>query len=110
LPFKTWKKALTAWNDRSEIEFRRLSFGDDDAFDFFTTPDLKISVLGPFITKKGNVEGLKFLGEPPKGPRIGHESVSLEEGDFKGLDASHTINGQSIVFRLAYGGFSYLFT
>ncbi|HUQ69945.1 MAG TPA: MBL fold metallo-hydrolase [Planctomycetaceae bacterium] len=110
LPFRQWKEALTEWNSRSEIEFRRLSFGDDDAFDFFKEENLEISVLGPFLTKKGNVTGLKFLGTPPKGPRIGHESMSLGEDDFKGLDPSHTINGHSVVLRLRYGGFSYLFT
>jgi hypothetical protein len=34
----------------------------------------------------------------------------LKEDDFKGHSASHTINGHSIVFRLVYGGFSYLFS
>lgn len=110
LPFRSWKKALTAWNEHSEIEFRRLSFGDDDAFDFFNSDDLEISVLGPFLTEKGGVTGLKFLGNPPKGPRIGHDSMSLDESEFKGFSASHTINGHSIVFRLRYGGFSYLFS
>jgi beta-lactamase superfamily II metal-dependent hydrolase len=110
LPFRQWKEALTAWNDRSELECRRLAFGDDDAFDFFNQDGLEIQVLGPFPTKKGNVTGLKFLGDPPKGPRIGHESLSLSPEGFKGFSASHTINGHSIVFRLRYGGFSYLFS
>lgn len=110
LPFRQWKGALTTWNDRSEIEFRRLSFGEDDAFDFFNGDGLEISVLGPFLTEKGNVTGLKFLGNPPKGPRIGHESLDLGEEGFKGFSASHTINGHSIVFRLRYGGFSFLFS
>jgi beta-lactamase superfamily II metal-dependent hydrolase len=110
LPFRQWKQALAAWNNRSEIEFRRLSFGDDDAFDFFKGDDLEISVLGPFLTKKGAIAGLKFLGNPPKGPRIGHESLELGEEGFKGFSASHTINGHSIVFRLRYGGFSFLFS
>ena len=35
--------------------------------------------------------------------------VELGEEGFKGFSASHTINGHSIVFRLRYGGFSYLF-
>ncbi len=110
LDFRQWKEALTAWNERSEIQFRRLSFGQDDAFDFFRGDDLEISVLGPFLTEKNGVQGLKFLGNPPKGPRIGHESLELGQGQFKGLSASHTINGHSIVFRLRYGGFSYLFS
>lgn len=109
-PFKAWKKALTEWNSRSPIECRRLSYGDDDAFDFFKSNDLEIQVLGPLLTTSGSTTGLKFLGNPPKGPRIGHESLSLDESEFKGFDAGHTINGHSIVFRLRYGGFSYLFS
>jgi beta-lactamase superfamily II metal-dependent hydrolase len=110
LPFKQWKAALAAWNARGKIIFRRLSFGADKAFEFFNQGDLQISVLGPFVTKKGSVTGLKFLGNPPKGPRIGHESLDLGDAGFTGFSASHTINGHSVVFRLKYGGFSYLFT
>jgi len=110
LPFRQWKEALTAWNERGGIQFRRLSFGADDAFDFFRGDNLEISVLGPFLTEKGGIKGLKFLGNPPKGPRIGHESLELHQGQFKGFSASHTINGHSIVFRLRYGAFSYLFS
>lgn len=110
LPFTQWRKALAVWNKRNKIEFRRLAFGDDDAFEFFNTDEMEISVLGPFLTKKGNVTGLKFLGKPPKGPRIGHESLELGGEGFKGFSASHTINGHSIVFRLKYGGFNFLFS
>jgi beta-lactamase superfamily II metal-dependent hydrolase len=110
LPFRQWKKALRTWNDRHTIEFRRLSFGEDDAFDFFNGDGLEISVLGPFLTEKGNTTGLKFLGNPPKGPRIGHESLELGNEGFRGFSASHTINGHSVVFRLRYGGFSFLFS
>jgi len=109
-PFQKWKAALKEWNKRQRITFRKLSFGDDEAFDFMKKDDLEIQVLGPFLTRAGNVAGLKFLGEPPKGPRLGHESLSLGEDDFKGFSASHTINGHSIVFRLRYGGFSFLFS
>lgn len=108
-PFKQWKKALAAWNARSKIIFRRLSFGADKAFEFFNEGDLQISVLGPFLTKKGSVTGLKLLGNPPKGPRVGHESLEPGDQGFTGFSASHTINGHSVVFRLKYGGFSYLF-
>lgn len=109
-PFRKWKRALLAWNERQPLEFRRLAFGDDDAFDFFQTDQIRITVLGPILSEHRNLKGLKFLGKPPKGPRVGHESLSLGEEGFTGLDASHTINGHSIVFRLAYGGFSYLFS
>ncbi len=108
-PFREWKAALAAYDQRGKIEFRRLQFGDHDAFAFFNHGDLRIEVLGPLATDLAGKPALKFLGNPPRGPRIGHESVSLEEQGFKGLSASHTINGHSIVFRLVYSGFSYLF-
>lgn len=109
-PFKQWKEALKEYNKRAKIEFRRLQFGDDQAFSFFNQGDLRIDVLGPLVTTVAGKPALRFLGNPPKGPRVGHESLSLGEDDFKGHSASHTINGHSVVLRLAYGGFSYLFT
>jgi hypothetical protein len=110
LPFRQWKKALSTWNTRRNISFRRLSFGQDDAFDFFNTADMEISVLGPFLFEKDGVRGLRFLGNPPKGPRIGHEALSTSTGGFKGHSASHTINGHSIVFQLRYKGVRFLFS
>ena len=107
--FRAWKAALKEYNARQPIDFRRLEFGDNDAFGFFNNGDLRIDVFGPSVTESGSIRGLRFLGEPPKGPRIGHESLSTEDQGFKGASASHTINGHSIVFRLSYGGFSYLF-
>lgn len=109
-PFKEWKAVLKEYDKRAKIEFRRLQFGDDQAFAFFNQGDLRIEVLGPLVTTVAGKPALRFLGNPPKGPRVGHESVSLGEEDFKGHSASHTINGHSVVFRLVYGGFSYLFT
>ncbi len=107
--FRAWKAALKEYNARHPIDFCRLEFGDDDAFGFFNNGDLRIDVFGPSVSESGSIRGLRFLGEPPKGPRIGHESLSTEDQAFKGASASHTINGHSIVFRLSYGGFSYLF-
>lgn len=109
-PFRKWKQALSQYNTRKKVEIRRLQFGDNEAFEFFNSGDLRIEVLGPLVTTTGGKPALKFLGKPPKGPRVGHESLSLKEEDFKGYSASHTINGHSIVFRLIYGGFSYLFS
>jgi beta-lactamase superfamily II metal-dependent hydrolase len=110
-PFKRWKAALAAYAKRGKIIFRRLDLGDKQAFQFFDEPDigLKIDALGPIPTTIKGKPALKFLGTPPKGPRIGHESLATEDAGFKGLSASHTINGHSVVFRLSYGGFSYLF-
>jgi beta-lactamase superfamily II metal-dependent hydrolase len=109
-PFKEWKNVLAEYNKRSKMKFRRLQFGDNDAFSFFNQDALRIEVLGPLVTEVAGKPALRFLGNPPAAPRIGHESLSLNEEDFKGYSASHTINGHSIVFRLVYGGFSYLFT
>jgi hypothetical protein len=109
-PFQKWQAALTAYKQRSAIEFRHLQMGDNDAFDFLSDEGIKVEVLGPIPTKIGNVEGLKFLGTPPKGPRIGHESLETEIKGFSGKDSSHTINGHSIVFRLTYGRVNFLFT
>jgi hypothetical protein len=108
-PFKEWKQTLAEYNTRKKLVFRRLAFGDTKAFDFFNKGDLRIEVLGPLPATANGKPALKFLGAPPNGPRIGHESLALEGNTFKGYSASHTINGHSIVFRLSYGGFSYLF-
>jgi beta-lactamase superfamily II metal-dependent hydrolase len=116
VPFKEWKKALAEYDKRriagnlGPIEFRRLQFGDPQAFGFFNQGNLRIEVLGPLVEQVDGKPALRFLGEPPKGPRIGQESLSLGEAGFTGHSASHTINGHSIVFRLTYGGFSYLFS
>jgi beta-lactamase superfamily II metal-dependent hydrolase len=114
-PFREWRNTLTEYNKRRKdgpIQFKRLEKGMDDAFDFVTNnePDIKFEVLGPLMTKSGGVTGLKFLGDPPKGPRVGKDVLNIEENGFKGMSASHTINGHSIIFRLIYGGFRFLFT
>jgi beta-lactamase superfamily II metal-dependent hydrolase len=109
-PFKVWKKTLSTYNKRSKIEFRRIQFGDDDAFDFLAEDGVQIEVLGPLVEEVSGKPALKFLGNPPKGPRVGHESEEVADLKSRGFSASHTINGHSIVFRLIYGGFSYLFS
>jgi beta-lactamase superfamily II metal-dependent hydrolase len=111
--FQRWKKALAIYDGREggAIDFRRLAKGDDDAFDFLGDEDLELEVLGPILTREDGVEGLRFLGEPEKGPRIGLNSVEDPPDDrFSGISASHTINGHSVVLRLTYGGFSFLFS
>ena len=111
-PFRRWKLALQAWNNRKKIEFERIAFGNDKAFEFFRNDEheIEITALGPFLTQIDNVTGLKFLAKPAEGPRSEDESIDINDSDTKGLSASHTINGHSIVFRLRYGGFSFLFT
>ena len=109
-PFREWKQTLTTYNSRSPVSFRRLQLGDTQAFDFFNRDDLRIDVLGPITTDVGGQPALRFLGEPPSGPRIGHDSLNDSDEGFTGHSASHTINGHSIVLRLSYGGFSFLFS
>jgi hypothetical protein len=109
--FQRWKDALATYNGREggAVQFRRLAKGDEDAFDFLDE-DLEIEVLGPILTREDGVEGLRFLGEPEQGPRVGHHSLEgSPSGRFSGISASHTINGHSVVLRLTYGEFSFLF-
>jgi len=108
-PFKKWKSTLATYNKRATVKFDRVELGDDKAFEFFNTDAIRIDALGPLVADVGGQPGLRFLGNPPKGPRIGHEVLDTEGSGFKGYSASHTINGHSVVFRLRYGGFSYLF-
>lgn len=109
-PFSDWQAALQAWRKRGAIRFRRLEMGDHDAFDFLADEGIKVEVLGPIPVTEGTKHGLAFLGNPPKGPRVGHDSLRLEDDEFTGASASHTINGHSIVFRLTYGAFNLLFS
>jgi len=109
-PFLAWKNALKDYNKRGAIEFKKLQVGDDAAFDFLADENIKVQVFGPIPSRIGNSEGLKFLGDPPKGPRTGHESLNTAPVGFSGSSASHTINGHSIIFRLNYGRFNFLFT
>ncbi len=109
-PFKSWKVALNHWKKRGKITFRRLKYGDKKAFDFIQNKNIEISVLGPITTRVNGKEGLKFLHGHSPGPRLGHDSISLNQPHTGSLSASHTINGHSIVFKLSYGKFNYLFT
>ena len=109
-PFREWKQTLATYNSRNPISFRRLQLGDNQAFEFFNRTDMRIEVLGPITTQVGGQPALRFLGEPPTGPRIGHDSLNDSDEGFTGHSASHTINGHSIVLRLSYGGFSFLFS
>lgn len=109
-PFLAWKEALQTYKTRGGLTFRRLEAGDTKAFEFLEDEGVKVQVLGPLMTEVGSVRGLKFLGDPPKGPRLGQESVNLNDVGFSGASASHTINGHSVIFRLCYGSFNFLFT
>ena len=53
---------------------------------------------------------MKFLRTPKKGPRSAGEVLSLEELGTGSPSASHTINGHSVILRIVYKGFSFLFS
>jgi len=108
-PFKRWKRTLATYHGRASVKFKRVALGDAKAFAFFNNDAIRIEALGPLTVDVGGKPALRFLGNPPKGPRIGHDVLDTGAKGFKGYSASHTINGHSIVFRLTYGGFSYLF-
>jgi beta-lactamase superfamily II metal-dependent hydrolase len=101
-PFLAWKNALKAFTVRGAIEMRRLEKGDD-AFGFLGD-GIEVEVLAPILTQAGATRGLLFLGNPPKGPVVGHAPRR-----FRGRSASHTINGHSIVLRLTYGKWRFLY-
>lgn len=108
--FLAWKRALQAFRKRGPVTFRRIEKGDDKEFDFLKDEGLKVEVLGPLTTTVAGKTGLKFLKTPKKGPRSAGETLSLDESGKGSLSASHTINGHSIILRMTYKGFSFLFS
>ena len=108
-PFLEWKNALRAFRKRGPIAFRRLAKGDDKEFNFLRPDGLDVEVLGPLTTTVGSKTGLKFLRTPKKGPRSAGEVLSLQEPGAGSPSASHTINGHSVILRMTYKSFSFLF-
>ena len=110
-PFQRWRQAIRAWKKHGAIEVRRLSRRIDgtpgaDPFAFLADEGIEVEVLGPLEHRVGGKPALPFLGKPvPKAERDPGEAQTL----FKGLSASHTVNGHSIVLRLKYGNCRMLF-
>jgi hypothetical protein len=93
-PFKSWIKALKHWSGNGPIQFRRLAFGNKDAFDFLADEGITVRVMGPFKKriKDGakTVDALPLLRQPPKTVDI----HLLDEADTtRRFSASHTIKG-----------------
>lgn len=113
-PFTEWAAALKAWRLRdtvtSQLEEKRLQLGDTDQFAFLAAEGITVEVLGPITEKINGKPALRFLGAPPKGPKIGHDALAISDDEFSGHSASHTINGHSVTLRIVYGGFSFLLT
>ncbi|MEJ2618494.1 MAG: hypothetical protein P8Z35_26295 [Ignavibacteriaceae bacterium] len=93
-PFKDWKAALQNEANRNpNLTIDRLEYGSDNAFNFLDSENIKIQVLGPLTEIANNKPVLPYL----------HREHS------KSYSASHTINGHSIVLKLAYGNVKFLF-
>ena len=117
-PFRRWQDALSTYQARYEaqhgpIEFRRLVHGDNAAFEFISEGDprdreLRVEVLGPLTEEVDGHPALRFLRNPPKDPRGG--SADATKRRFGSYSASHTINGHSIILRIGYGKFHFLFS
>jgi hypothetical protein len=112
-PFLGWRTALRAWKKAGAIDFRRLARplnggapAKADPFDFLAKEKIQVEVLGPLEHRIGGKPALPFLGQPVS-------KVEREPGTsqmlFKGLSASHTINGHSVVLRVTYGNCRFLF-
>jgi len=91
--FKPWKEALNDLAARNpNLEVRRLEYGDHDAFDFIDEEGISVQVLGPIVQQVDGVPALPYL-----------------HGESGRYSASHTVNGHSIVLKLAYGNVRFLF-
>jgi glyoxylase-like metal-dependent hydrolase (beta-lactamase superfamily II) len=106
-PFRRWRKALEHYRERrgGDLTVKRLEIGDHAEFDFLDDEDIQVEVLGPVPETHDGVTGLRFLGTPKR--KFGHHSQIPTT--FTGRSASHTINGHSIVLRLTYRDWRFLF-
>jgi hypothetical protein len=86
-PMRAWKAALeslrTSTGKRPVV--KRVKFGDDSAFDFLKDEGIRVRVLGPVTDSVNGGDALPWLG-----------------------DASHTINGHSVVLKVELGNVRFL--
>jgi len=113
-PFRRWGQTLTHWEQRGEIDFRRIAHGmDADELFGFLAP-VRVEIQGPFTSEAVDPEdgsvrpALPFFHQPRKSALI-----HLEEGTRPGPlkpSVSHTINGHSVALRLIYGNVRFSLT
>ena len=101
-PFAEWNDALSSMLlengstavDRLDSEtlprVERLEFGQHDRFDIFRSGGVDIKVLGPLVEGSADAPVLEFLKSE------------------KGISASHTINGHSVILKMKYGNVRFL--
>lgn len=84
--FLRWKTALSVLLAKNGAVLRRLRAGDHDAFDFLSEEGLEVLVLGPVEETVDAKPTLRILRD-----------------DSGSHSASQTINGHSLILKLAYG-------
>ncbi|MGJ5814539.1 ComEC/Rec2 family competence protein [Paludibaculum fermentans] len=110
-PFREWRKAIETFRCRGGVQMQRLQRGRDDAFGFLSDGEpesIKVTVLGPIPVRHQGKDALKFLGSPSKVARQDGDGLNLNLKESRGLSASHTINGHSVVLHLQYGDFGFM--
>jgi len=91
-PFKAWKKELNDLAAQNpKLEIRRLAYGDHNVFNLLAKEGIHVLVLGPIVEEVDGSPALPYL--------------HTESGSYS---ASHTVNGHSIVLKLAYGNVRFL--
>ena len=111
--FKKWGRTLDKWEERGEIEFKRVahSMDEDGLFDFLAP--IKVEIQGPFTSTVTDPEdgtekdALPFFHQPKKSALIHLQSGGNSDG---ARSVSHTINGHSVAFRMTYGNVRFNFT
>jgi beta-lactamase superfamily II metal-dependent hydrolase len=108
-PFRQWVAALKHWNTRRAIRMRRVaqSRGEDLRNVFEREAGFTVDVHGPITDLVGGKPGLLLLREPRKSSEM---HLSDEPAVTRAFSASHTINGHSIAFRVAFGNVRFLLT
>jgi beta-lactamase superfamily II metal-dependent hydrolase len=110
-PFRRWAKALTHWEQRGPITFRRVAHGMDAAALFgFLGSGISVEIQGPFTSQVDDSgepkDALPFLHDPRESALL-HLDENEPSNTFSD---SHTINGHSLAFRLTYGNVRFNFT
>jgi beta-lactamase superfamily II metal-dependent hydrolase len=93
-PFRRWNAALDELAKRGPLDVARLDHESVGRFDFLG--DVKVDVLGPRVSLQEDGTALLPI-------------LSSAEGS-GGFSAARTINGHSVVLRIAYGNVSVLLT
>ena len=108
--FKRWKNVLAAYEKRYQYSIlqKRLDHTSKGDFNFLSDEKISVHVLGPVTDIVENKPVLRFLHQPSSSvaQKAWQPAVKSAAGAYS---ASHTINGHSVILRLSYGKFNFLF-